>query len=207
MGKIIEFSKYYSSIYFKIIKELNNTKLENYTFSSITNYANRILDASRGFNPERYHTLIVRITEEFGIKVYLEKMRRDIKGCIKVKGDTKQQYDGHEKVILVNKSIKNKYLRRFIVAHLLAYYLFDYLGGDGQEKNEYFYAEYMKQNAKMEKLANRFAMDIMMPKEIFLQQCSVAVEAIKSYYFEIEYLSRFFEIPTDIVEKRRQELL
>lgn len=208
MEKIIEFSKDYRSPYFKIIKDLKNNKVEEYSSSEITNYANRILDSSRNFNPKRSHTLIVRITKGFGIKVYEEKMRSDILGCIKVNGKTNQEYNGNDKVIVVNKAInKNAYLQRFILANILGYYLFGYLGGKSQLNNEYFYAEFMNQDSKMDKIANRFAMDILMPRKLFVEQYKIAVkESNSSSYFIMQYLSRYFEVPIKNVAERVKDI-
>lgn len=209
MEKIIEFSKDYRNLYSKIIKELKNTKIENYSFSDITNYANRILEASRDFNPKKRksQTLIVKTTKEFGINVYLETMKSEIIGCIKVNGDTKQQYNVTDKVILVNKTINaGKYSQRFVTAYLLAYYLFAYLGSESQCKKEYFYAEFMSQDSRIEKIADKFAMDILMPKELFIEQHNIAVKVDSSSYFVLEYLSRYFEVPIQIVAKRIKDI-
>ena len=44
MGEIIRFSNYYEkSIYSEITNELKDTKTKKYKFSTITEYANRIL--------------------------------------------------------------------------------------------------------------------------------------------------------------------
>ena len=39
--------------------------------------------------------MIFTITDKFGIKLYSKKMQSNIYGCIKINGDTKQEY-GYE---------------------------------------------------------------------------------------------------------------
>ena len=138
-------------------------------------------------------------------------MKSNIYGCIKINGDTKQEY-GYEKVILVNNIINDEYIQRVIVAHLLAYYLFDYLGSKNQRNDECYYAEYMNQNYQIEEVANRFKLDILMPKKIFINQYNVAFEAAKEYgyvyrdVFAEMYVSRYFKVSTYIAVKRIIEL-
>lgn len=211
MGEIIRFSNYYEkSIYSEITNELKDTKTKKYKFSTITEYANRILSV----NKRKSYTLIFTITNKFGIKLYSKKMKSNIYGCIKINGDTKQEY-GYEKVILVNNIINDEYIQRVIVAHLLAYYLFDYLGSKNQRNDECYYAEYMNQNYQIEEVANRFKLDILMPKKIFINQCSVAHRGAKEFGYEgvyeslfIErYLSKFFKVPNNMVMARINDLL
>lgn len=208
MGEIISFSNYYEkSIYSEITNELKDAKTKKYKFSTITEYANRILSV----NERKSYTLIFTITNKFGIKLYSKKMKSNIYGCIKINGDTKQEY-GYEKVILVNNIINDKNIQRVIVAHLLAYYLFDYLGSKNQRNDECYYAEYMKRKFQIEKIANRFTMDILMPKKLFINQYNVAFEAAKEYgyvyrdVFAEMYVSRYFKVPTYIAVKRIIEL-
>lgn len=220
MGEIIRFSNYYEkSIYSEITNELKDTKTKKYKFSTITEYANRILSV----NKRKSYTLIFTITNKFGIKLYSKKMKSNIYGCIKINGDTKQEY-GYEKVILVNNIINDKNIQRVIVAHLLAYYLFDYLGSKNQRNDECYYAEYTKQNYQdeyyyakytkwkflIEKIANRFTMDILMPEKVFINQGKIAHSgAIKFGYVGLSedtfieiYLSKFFKVPNTVVAAR-----
>ena len=201
MEKIIEFSKDYSSIYSKIIRMLKMQKGKEYSLVDITNYANLILENSKCINPKRCQTLIVKITKEFGIAVYHEAMKKDINGCIKIGGDTKQKYKGNNKVILLNNNL-NEWQERVDLAKLLSYYLFDYFGSVYQEENQFYYAELEKKNHDIDKIADRFAMDILTPKELFVEQYNLAVKTNNQYYFVLRYLSCYFEVPKELIKKR-----
>ena len=205
MGKIIEFPKdYKKSLYSTIIKELKNNRGKEYSMKDITSYANRILNESREFNPYRYHTLIVRIAQEFGIDTYIDDMILKL-GFIKTYGDIKEKYKYSDKVIVISRK-QEPYLQRLIIAYLLGCYLFKYLSSDASKNKEYFYAEYKSANVRQEMLAYRFAMDILMPRKLFVEQYQMAVKENASYYFVWRYLSKYFQVPESIVEKRIKEI-
>ena len=205
MGKIIEFPKdYKKSLYSKIIKELKNNRGKEYSMKDITGYANRILNVSREFNPYRYHTLIVRIAREFSVDTYYDDIIFKL-GYIKAYGDVKEKYKCSDKVIVISRK-QPPYLQRFIIAYLLGCYLFKYLSSDASRNKESFYTEYKSVEARKEMLAYRFAMDILMPRKLFVEQYQVAVNESLSYYFVRRYLSKYFEVPESIVEKRIQEI-
>ena len=170
----------------------------------ITGYANRILNVSREFNPYRYHTLIVRIAREFGVDTYYDDIIFKL-GYIKAYGDVKEKYKCSDKVIVISRK-QPPYLQRFIIAYLLGCYLFKYLSSDASRNKESFYTEYKSVEARKEMLAYRFAMDILMPRKLFVEQYQVAVNESLSYYFVRRYLSKYFEVPESIVEKRIQEI-
>ena len=84
--------------------------------------------------------------------------------------------------------------------------MFKYLSSDASRNKESFYTEYKSVEARKEMLAYRFAMDILMPRKLFVEQYQVAVNESLSYYFVRRYLSKYFEVPESIVEKRIQEI-
>lgn len=205
-GKVIVFSQDYRNSYYKIIEELKNKKNIDYSYSDIVSYANRILKKSREFNPEKSHTLIVKITKKFGILVYQEKMSKKVLGFIKIGGDIQIKYKS-DKVILLNKNIDGDvYFQRYVLANILAYYLFYYLGSDEQQNNKYFCKELKNEYFEMNKISHKFAMEILMPKKLFVEQYNVAVKSDNSYYFVLMYLSRYFKVNEKIVAQRLKEL-
>lgn len=207
MGKIIEFSKdYKKSIYSNIIKELKQNKNKEYSLQDATNYANRILGASRQFNPYKHDTLIVKIAHEFGIATYFERLHQGELGLIKINGDTKQIYGGNNAVILLKKDM-DEYMLRFVVAYALGCYLFNYLGSDKWSNKEYFNLRFTSENIKENKIAYRFAMEILMPTKLFIEQHDIAVDEFKCMrYAVVRYLSLYFKVTMDMVERRIYEI-
>lgn len=207
MGKIIEFSKdYKKSIYSDIIKELKQNKSKEYSLQDATNYANRILEASRQFNPYRCHTLIVKIAHQFGIATYIEKLHKGELGAIRINEDTKQIYAGNNEGILLQKDMDG-YMLRFVVAYALGCYLFNYLGSDKWSNKEYIDLRFTSKNIKENKIAYRFAMEILMPTKLFIEQHNIAFnEFNRMRYAVLRYLSLYFKVTMDIVERRICEI-
>ena len=110
---------------------------------------------------------------------------------------------------MVNKN-DELFHQRFVVAHELAHYLFDFLGNsDYTDKSIRFSDTYYKNmhESISEQRANRFAAAILMPEESFIKQYNIAKNIDKNRMFVIMYLSRFFETTMSSIERRIAEVL
>lgn len=192
----------------ELIRELR-TKNENgyeYSLKEITQIANDILNkidyySGRGATP------IVKIAKEFDFKTYKETLKNGKSGDIHINGETKEKY-GHDKIILVNKK-DELFHQRFVVAHELAHYLFEFLGNpEYSDSNVIFVDTYKKDQHEtpQEKRANAFAAEIMMPRDLFIKQYCIARREDSNRMFILMYLSRFFETSIDSIEKRIMEV-
>lgn len=109
---------------------------------------------------------LVHITElatAYGFKVLTQKMDPpELSGYILISDKIRDTFKT-DKIIVVNADDSYGH-KRFTVAHELAHYLFDYKSGE--------YAETYKTNdseSEQEKKANRFAAEILMPKDEFIK--------------------------------------
>ena len=177
-----------------------------YSLKEITQIANDILNkidyySGRGATP------IVKIAKEFDFKTYKETLKNGKSGDILINGETKEKY-GHDKIILVNKK-DEIFHQRFVVAHELAHYLFEFLGNpEYSDSNVIFFDTYQKDQHEtpQEKRANAFAAEIMMPRDLFIKQYYNARRENNNRMFILMYLSRFFETSIDSIEKRITEV-
>lgn len=187
------------------LKEKNKNGCE-YSLSEITEIANDILNGidyyfGRGATP------IVKIAKEFDFKTYQETLKNGKSGDIHINGETSKKY-GHDKIILVNKK-DELFHQRFVVAHELAHYLFEFLGNPQYSNpNMMFVDTYRKDKHEtpQERRANAFAAEIMMPRDLFIKQYKIARRESDNRMFILMYLSRFFETSIDSIEKRIMEV-
>lgn len=187
-----------------ILKKKNKNG-EEYSLSEIRNISNNILSMMSNNYSGRCATPIVKIAKLFDFKTYRESLNES--GDININGETKDKY-GHDKVILVNRQ-EELFHQRFVIAHELAHYLFDFLGDDTyNDKNILFAERYIKDKPKTsrEQRANTFAAEIMMPKDLFIQQYNVARREENNHMFIVMYLSRYFETSVESIEKRIKEV-
>ena len=213
MSNIIRFKKYNwrrddTMKFEELIRELK-TKNENgyeYSLKEITQIANDIL-GEIDYYSGRGATPIVKIAKEFDFKTYKETLKNGKSGDIHINGETKKKY-GHDKIILVNKK-DELFHQRFVVAHELAHYLFEFLGNpEYSDSNIIFVDTYKKDQHEtpQEKRANAFAAEIMMPRDLFIKQYYIARREDSNRMFILMYLSRFFETSIDSIEKRIVEV-
>ncbi|MCM1233776.1 MAG: ImmA/IrrE family metallo-endopeptidase [Ruminococcus flavefaciens] len=191
----------------ELLNHLEKMNADNHEYSlvEIRNIANNILSMMSKNYSGRCATPIVKIAKLFDFKTYKEYLNES--GDININGTTKEKY-GHDKVILVNRN-EELYHQRFVVAHELAHYLFDFLGNSTYtDKNILFADTYEKDKHEtpQEKRANTFAAEIMMPKELFIQQYNIARREEKNHMFIVMYLSRYFETSIESIEKRIKEV-
>ncbi len=115
---------------------------------------------------------------------------------------------GYKKIILVNKN-DELFHQRFVIAHELAHYLFDFLGSSNSENPDIEFTDtYSKDRHETleEKRADKFAASILMPEELFIDQYNFAQKRYSSRIFITIYLSRFFEVSVNFVDKRIEEV-
>uniref|UniRef100_N1ZZM3 IrrE N-terminal-like domain-containing protein n=1 Tax=Eubacterium plexicaudatum ASF492 TaxID=1235802 RepID=N1ZZM3_9FIRM len=189
----------------KLIKR-NVIKLD-YSLKEIDDVAYDLLNMFDIFN-KKTSIPIVKIVKAFNFKTYTETLSDKLSGDIYINGDTKQKY-GHNKIILVNKN-EPFFHQRFVIAHELAHYLFDFLGKDKYHDSIIKFSDTYYKNqheTPEEKRANRFAASLLMPEKIFIEQYKIAKNEDCNELFVILYLSEFFQTPTDSIEKRIWEVV
>lgn len=219
--KIVDFNKYRhkyigSGPMHKELKKIEHEQIEknksrrkhedSFQVEEIEKLAERVLQVS-GFDAQGIAIPIVRIVKAFDFRAYKEDLKKELPGDISINGKTKEIYE-HDKIILVKKS-DELYHQRFIVAHELAHYLFEFLGSEEYEKAIEFHDNYHKDDHVTipEKRANRFAAAILMPEKSFIEQYKIAKAADLKDLYIIDYLSRFFETPVDSIERRMKEVM
>lgn len=212
--KIIIFKNYKrSGDFMKNIKDFEeklikrNLLKNDYSLKEIDNVAYDLLNIFEIYN-KKTSIPIVKIVKAFNFKTYTETLTDKLSGDIYINGDTEQKY-GYNRIILVNKK-ESFFHQRFVIAHELAHYLFDFLG-----ENKYFdpiikFSDTYYKNqheTPEEKRANRFAASLLMPEKIFIEQYKIAKNEDCNELFVILYLSEFFQTPTDSIEKRIWEVI
>ena len=189
MGNIITMYNWRKGAFMKLYKLLENLKEKNqigyeYSLVELRNISNYILSLEASYSG-RCATPIVKIAKLFGIKTFKELLHES--GDININGDTKKKY-GYDKVILVNKT-EELFHQRFVVAHELAHYLFDFLGNEKYNDINILFADTYQKNKHEtypEKRANAFAAEIMMPKELFIKQYKIARLADSNHIFIVQ---------------------
>ena len=148
----------------------------------------------------------------------LEKLypQDNVSGVIYINGRTQEIY--HIDKIIFTNSFDPIEHQRFVMAHELGHYLFDYLCSSRYVDNEDFFEETYKKgeynhNILKEKIADRFAAELLMPTDLFIEQYRYAScvdldnsEIFRTYFIK-EYLARFFNVKRSSIEKRIQEVL
>lgn len=185
--------------------EEKNKKRYEYSSDDIRNIVKNILSMMSNNYSGRCATPIVKIAKLFDFKTSREILNES--GDININGYTEKKY-GHDKIILVNRA-DELFHQRFVIAHELAHYLFDFLGNaDYSDKTILFADTYEKDkhDTPQEKRANSFAAEIMMPTDLFIRQYFVAKREENNHMFIVMYLSRYFETSIEAIEKRIMEV-
>lgn len=196
------------TMYQEIINELKSKKQKGkeYTLSDAEDIANRILQETNDYIGDSF-TPIVKIAQNFNFCTYKTDLPGNLSGHIFIGGEETSAEFGHDKVIIVDED-DELFQQRFVTAHELAHYLFDYLGNSEYLHKQYAAAYYKDMhNEPEERIANRFAACILMPKDLFLSKYSYARDLIDNRNFAISYLSKFFKTNTDSIELRIKEVL
>lgn len=148
-------------------------------------------------------TPIIKIAEAFGLSVYQsEKLDKRHSGNIHIH-DKKCDKVGKDKIIMVDKN-DSLLQQRFVIAHELGHYLFDYLGSEYEYNNKEYSCPYLKDNheGESEQRANRFAAALLMPKDMFINEHNNAVDVDNRKIYVIKYLSKLFKVKESSIAKR-----
>lgn len=157
------------------------------------------IDASKEYVP------IVEILNAFGIKVYKQEMTdKQLSAYISVDPEYYDEY-GTAKIACVNSNDKLGHMR-FALAHELAHYIYDF----DKQRDTKFYSTYMKDQLKeddVERRANEFAANLLMPAEVFISKKQEFDNQTKNDRAEtIVKLASHFGVLSQAIEKRYQEL-
>lgn len=164
--------------------------------------------SSVGYNNE-LATPIVKIIKGFGIDVRRAKhMPDNNSGVIYVGGRTKEVY-GSDRVIFTDSNEPFEH-QRFVMAHELAHYLFDFVGNPMNRNADCAFEEtYPRKdhNSEREIRANRFAAELLMPRNLFVKQYNYAMKESDNRIYTVKYLAKYFQVKEASVEKRIYEVL
>jgi len=226
---IIDFTQCYTDkrgkkMYEQIIIELEEKRARNedFSLSDAEKIAAQILTMTPDYVGTDF-TPIVKISQNFGFHTYKTDLNdknnkawnaterddshRKLMGNIFVGGKETEEAFEHDKVIVVDEK-ESLFQQRFVTAHELAHYLFECVGNhifrDKQYQAAYFENNH---NTPEERLANRFAACILMPRKLFISKYNYAREVVDNRLFAITYLSKFFKTSTASIELRIKEVL
>jgi len=112
-----------------------------------------------------------------------------------------------ETIIIVDKN-DSLPQQRFVIAHELGHYLFEYIGSQCACQKEAYICPYLKDNhsGKSEQRANRFAASLLMPKNMFINEHDHAVDIDHRKVYVIKYLSQLFQVEEASIIKRIEEV-
>lgn len=195
------------TVYLKKQKEKQKENKDNYSLLEVSMIANNIL-SSLDYYFYDSATPIVKIAKDFGFKTYKQKLSKNLSGDICINGNTYDRY-GYNQVILVNE-FEPFFHQRFVVAHELAHYLFEFIGDSKyKDKNIRFSDTYFRDHHEtpQELRANAFAAEILMPKNLFIKQYNISKEMGFDSLYTKKYLSEFFETTINSIQRRIQEVL
>lgn len=152
-------------------------------------------------------TPIVKIAKDFGFKIYKKKLSPKLSGDICINGNTNDIY-GYNQIILVNEE-EPLFHQRFVIAHELAHYLFEYVGNSAYINKSIMFSDtyYRDQHeTPQEQRANAFAAEILMPRNLFIKQYNISKQVELNSLYTNKYLSEFFETTIDSIQRRIMEV-
>lgn len=184
-----------------------------YTPKQAAMIADKILEKASSLGYENdSSTPLIKIINGFGIDIRRSKnMPKDLAGVIYAGGKTAEVYKVN--TVIFTDSNEPFEHQRFVMAHELGHYLFDYVGNPVNRKasNEIrtFEETYPRKNHSSEKevRANRFAAELLMPLHLFVEQYNQAMGECSNRLYTIKYLARYFQVKETSVEKRIHEVL
>lgn len=198
----------------KTVKALiKNGNGEAYTPEQAAGLADEILKAASSLG---YHndsaTPIIEIIRGFGIDIRCTKnIPGDNAGVIYAGGKTEKVY-GVDTIIFTDSREPFEH-QRFVMAHELAHYLFDYEGNPVNKKASKnirtFEETYPRKNHSSEKevRANRFAAELLMPRNLFAREYNYAMDRSNNRIYTIKYLAKCFQVKETSIERRIYEVL
>lgn len=189
------------------LKTRRKESKNEYNLSDVNKVVSDILELFGYKDKERYIP-IIKIANQFGFRTCQKILPLDISGYIKVNGDTAKEFKKNQ-VIIVNK-IDEVNHKRFVIAHELAHYLFDFLGNPKYDNESIQYVDTYKKNEHSrlaEKIANQFAAELLMPRDAFRKQYYKAKDFDNNPLFITLYLSQFFRTTEEAINKRISEII
>ena len=144
--------------------------------SKMPEISEKIIDSLKN---KEFPIPIIKIMKELGFAVGVQKLPDPLSGYIAVSKDVEKKFkkDG---IICVNSKDSLGH-QRFTIAHELAHFLFDY-----NIENKEYYNTYNTNDVEndVEKRANTFAANLLMPEKEFKQKYldNWEIEALKKYF-------------------------
>lgn len=151
---------------------------------------------------------IIDIVKQMGFAIKIaDELPNDDSGVIMIAPEL-NDIIGNSKCVLISGKIKYG-KRRFVLAHEIGHYLFDFDGINSPRYVHNFVRSYNKVSTDdpKEQKVNKFAAELLMPEEIFRDEYSkLKVDGSFTLTDIIIKLSEFFETTTKSVETRITEL-
>lgn len=178
----------------------NNNQKNEYVFEDMPKIAEQVLQALGDKN--QIPVPIVKVMTSLGFQVVSGELEENISGIIAVDENLSKKFASN-KVIAIN-NLDNLGHQRFTIAHELAHYLFDF---DVSNDIDYYnaYDTEKADNSPVEKRANFFAANLLMPEHIFREEFKKnRVE--NNLYTTTQKLADIFEVSMEAVRRRIREL-
>lgn len=131
---------------------------------------------------------VASLAEKMGVNIRYEPLEDNISGSLKKDRATKKW------IITVN-SLHHPHRQRFTIAHELAHYCLDSASKDDFTDKIFFRDGCL---SKVEKIANRYAAELLMPESAF--KCQVKISP------RVEDIARYFQVSSAAVVFRASEL-
>lgn len=171
---------------------------KSYAIEDMPIVAKVILD---GLDIKKVPVPIVAIMKSLKFQVVSGEMEDEISGIVGIDDSLKKTFKS-DKVIAIN-SKDNVGHQRFTMAHELAHYLFDFdVLNNITYYNAYNTTEY---ESEIERRANYFAANLLMPEDIFREKFGQAVVK-NNLYMTVNNLSDIFQVSNEAVRRRMNEL-
>ena len=170
--------------------------------SDIANNFLKIIEYKNIENP----VPIVEIVKNMGFMVKMaDELPNNASGIILIAPELEERYHTTKCVLISNKIKYGK--RRFVLAHEIGHYLFDYSSQTEARFVHRFIASYNKDtiDEPNERKVNMFAAALLMPEIMFKNKYSEFIEE-NDLLTTIMRLSEIFQTTTKSVEKRISEL-
>lgn len=205
--KVVDFNKYKKKREKKkmckdILNEIREKRRngKKYETSEMKYVADKIL--SETGNTNTLVIPVVDIAKKMNFVTYQRNFIWFLSGTIAINKKYRKRYNT-DHVIFTNRKV-HPYQQRFVIAHELAHFLFDY-----DHVKQVYYNTYLKNthNAESERRANTFAANLLMPREIFIKEYNNALKINSDPVFVMFYLSDKFKAPIKSVIKRTSEVL
>lgn len=131
---------------------------------------------------------VASLARQMGISIRYEPLEDNISGSLKKDRTTRKW------VITVN-SLHHPHRQRFTIAHELAHYCLDSTSKDDFTDKVFFRNELL---SKEEKIANRYAAELLMPEPEFRRQVEISPK--------VEDIAQYFQVSSAAVVFRAREL-